>query len=119
MAVGIAAGATWASSGARPPASAAADASTAKRHRREGGKHNAAPYNQDLVLQSGTSSYLRHDGADEKLPDVPGLQNTQGTIAFDVDEKFSLNNAVLLVGNANFNQATVPLGTSGKYVSLE
>jgi hypothetical protein len=83
------------------------------------GKDNSAPYNQDLVLQSGTNSYLRHSSAEEKLPEVPGLQSTAGVIAFDVDEKFSLNNAVLLVGNANFNQATVPLSTSGKYVSLE
>jgi hypothetical protein len=83
------------------------------------GKDNFTPYNQDLVLQSGTSSYLQHDSTDEKLPGVPGLQSTAGVIAFVVDEKFSLNNAVLLVGNANYNQASVPLGNSGKYVSLE
>ncbi len=83
------------------------------------GTENFRPYNHDLALQSGTSSYLDHDSADEKLPEVPGLQSAAGVIAFNVDEKFRLADAVLLVGNARDNQASVPLGNSGKYVSLE
>ena len=77
------------------------------------------PYNQDLVLQSGSNSYVRHDSTLEKIPDVPGLQSGDGTIAFVVDDKFSLKGANLLVGSANYNQAFVPLGSSGKYVALE
>ena len=83
------------------------------------GPDNFTPYNEDLVLQSGTNSYLNHDSALEHIPGVPGLQATSGIIAFQVDEKFNLNNSELLIGNANFNQAKVPIGGSGKYVSLE
>jgi hypothetical protein len=83
------------------------------------GKDTFTPYNQELVLQSGTNSYLTADSEDQKIPAVPGLQRTGGVIAFNVDDKFSLKSAVLLVGSARFNQASVPLGSSGKYVSLE
>lgn len=83
------------------------------------GPDNFTPYNEDLVLQSGDSSYLDHDSREEKIPAVPGLQATDGVIAFIIDDKFKLDNAVLLVGNARLNQASVPLGKSGKYVSLE
>jgi hypothetical protein len=83
------------------------------------GPDNDTPYNLDLVVQSGTNSYLDHDSQDEKIPQVPGLQRTQGVIAFFVDDKFNLGNAILLVGNARNNQAQVPLGSSGKYVPLE
>ena len=83
------------------------------------GPDNFTPYNEDLVLQSGTNSYLNHDSRLEKIPAVPGLQTTSGIIAFQVDEKFNLNKSELLIGNANFNQAMVPIGGNGKYVSLE
>ncbi|MFN2462405.1 MAG: hypothetical protein ABR573_00700 [Candidatus Dormibacteria bacterium] len=83
------------------------------------GPDNAAPYNMDLVLQSGTNSYLDHDSQDEKLPEVPGLQRTNGVIAFFIDDKFSLSSAVLLVGNARNNQAQLPLGKTGKTITLE
>ena len=83
------------------------------------GPDNATPYNLDLVLQSGTNSYLTHDGQDEVIPAVPGLQRTQGVIAFFIDDNFSLKNAILLVGNARFNQAQLALGSSGKTVTLE
>lgn len=83
------------------------------------GADNFAPYNQDLVLQSGTNAYLDHDSSIEKIPDVPGLRSTTGLIVFNADDKFDLSKAVLLVGNANFNQAMVPLGKSGKLVALE
>jgi len=83
------------------------------------GPDTFTPYNEDLVLESGSDSYVNHDSSLEKIPDVPGLQSGLGTIAFQVDDKFNLNRAVLLVGSANFDQATIPLGSSGKYVSLE
>ena len=83
------------------------------------GPDNATPYNLDLVLQSGNNSYLTHDGQDEMIPAVPGLQRTQGVIAFMIDDNFNLKNAILLVGNARFNQAQMALGGSGKTVSLE
>ena len=83
------------------------------------GPDTFTPYNQELILQSGTNSYIRHDSVLEKIPDVPGLQSGSGTIAFEVDNKFNLKNAVLLVGSANYNQAHVPLGSSGQYVALE
>lgn len=83
------------------------------------GPDNFTPYNEDLVLQSGANSYLNHASAEEKIPEVPGQQSTDGVIAFVVDDKFQLNNSMLLVGNARFNQGQVPLGKSGKYVSLE
>ncbi|MGI8609698.1 MAG: hypothetical protein ACR2MY_10805 [Candidatus Dormibacteria bacterium] len=82
------------------------------------GPDNFTPYNEDLVLQSGTQSYLDHDSATEKIPDVPGLASSSGMISFKVDEQFSFKNAVLMVGNANFNQASVPLGSAGKLVAL-
>ena len=83
------------------------------------GPDNSTPYSLDFALQSGGNSYLDHDSEDEKIPEVPGLQHTLGVIAFYIDDKFSLGSAVLLVGNADKNQAMVPLGSSGKYVSLE
>ena len=83
------------------------------------GPDNTTPYYLDLVLQSGTNSYLDHDSQDEKIPDVPGLQRTQGMIAFYIDEKFKLSDAVLLVGNARNNQAQISLARSGKDKTLE
>ena len=83
------------------------------------GPDNAALSYSDLVVQSGVNSYLSHDSQDEKIPEVPGLQRTMGTIAFYIDDKFSLNKAILLVGNPRYNQAQVPLGSTGKYTSLE
>ncbi|MFN2464819.1 MAG: hypothetical protein ABR598_00965 [Candidatus Dormibacteria bacterium] len=83
------------------------------------GPDNFTPSNEDLVLQSGGQSYLDHDSTTEKIPEVPGLASGSGMISFKVDDKFSFRDAVLIVGNARFNQASVPLGTSGKLVTLE
>lgn len=83
------------------------------------GPDNSTPDSGVLALQSGANSYLDHYSSEEKIPEVPGLQATDGVIAFKVDDKFQLNNSVLLVGNASFNQGQVPLGKSGKYISLE
>ncbi|GAC1581853.1 MAG: hypothetical protein NVS3B24_19070 [Candidatus Dormibacteria bacterium] len=83
------------------------------------GPDTATPYNLELVLESGTNSYVDHDSEDEKIPAVPGLQKTKGVIAFFIDDKFSLDNAVLLAGSARNNQAQVALGKSGKSDVLE
>jgi len=78
------------------------------------GPDNSSPSNLDLVLQSGTSSYLNHDSQDEKMPEVPGLQKTQGIIAFYIDDKFTLSNALLLAGNARYNQTQLAAGELGQ-----
>ena len=79
---------------------------------------DTSAYRADMSLAVGSNQYADVDGEDQKLPNVPGKQTGDGVIAFQVDNKFELAHAVLTVGNAKTNQATIPFGSDGQLVSL-
>lgn len=82
------------------------------------GNRDARP-NSRLALTSGGESYTA-SSLIQDIPQVPAGLSSSGTLAFDVDEAFSFDDAVLTVGNPDNNQATVPLGPDGgDAVSLE
>jgi hypothetical protein len=72
-----------------------------------------------LVLQSGGQNYTEPT-LDQEIPQVPGGLSSNGLITFQVDEAFSFDDAVLIVGRSSNNQAMVPLTPgAGELVSLE
>ena len=78
-----------------------------------------ATFDSQLALTSGGQSYT--DAAlEEELPNVPGGLSGKGVFAFSVDEEFGFDDATLIIGNPDNNQAKVPLGPQGdELVSLE
>ncbi len=60
------------------------------------------------LLSSASKDYELPYGQD--LPDVPGGRLGKGSLAFNVDDTFSLDDAVLSFGDAGHHQAKVPLG---------
>jgi hypothetical protein len=82
------------------------------------GDTDATPDSQ-LALTSGTTSYGTGSLA-EDIPNVPAGLTSNGTLAFDVDDDFAFENATLIVGNPENNQAFIPLGPEGEeLVTLE
>jgi hypothetical protein len=75
-------------------------------------------FSEALVVSSGDNNYLDAT-RDQKLPTVPGSKRGEGLISIYVDDKFAIESAVLTIGQAKYNQAVVPLGKTGKLVSLE
>ena len=57
--------------------------------------------------------------ATQSLPTVPGLSTGAGQLAFDVDDAFTFEGAVLTVGLAEHQQAVVPFDASTAAVTLE
>lgn len=78
---------------------------------------SSATLNATLNLSSGLDNY-QPDLARQDLPEVPGLTTGSGTLSFDVDGEFSFDDAILTIGNAENNQALIPLGTGGTFVDL-
>lgn len=78
----------------------------------------ATRFNSTIALTAGGQAYADDPGQND-WPDVPGRLSANGAIVIPVEEPFSFDDAVLIVGNANNNQATVPLGPAGEFVSLE
>ncbi len=75
--------------------------------------------NSRLLLQSGGQNYTEST-LDQEIPRVPGGLSSNGLITFQVDEAFSFDDAVLVVGQPSNNQAMVPLTPgAGELVSLE
>lgn len=75
-------------------------------------------FDAETVLQSaGRNHFKPGDGQD--LPEVPGGANQDGTIVIVVDPTFRLDDAVLVVGKVDTNQAKVPLGKTGALVAWE
>jgi hypothetical protein len=71
-----------------------------------------------LTLISGDETATDAFGMD--IPSVPGGQTGKGTLAFDVEDTFTFEDAVLTLGQPANQQAVVPLSASaGKAVSLE
>ena len=71
------------------------------------------------VLTVGDRTYA--ELADDLLdmPEVPPQRSQRGTLAYEVDEHFVLQDAVLIVGKPDVRQAVVPLGRAEGLVSLE
>ena len=78
----------------------------------------ATRFNSTIALTAGGQAYADDPGQND-WPDVPGRLSANGAIVIPVEEPFSFDDAVLIVGNANNNQATVPLGSAGEFVSLQ
>lgn len=79
---------------------------------------NTARFNSTIALTAGGQAYP-DDAAQNDWPNVPGRLSANGEIVIIVDEPFAFDDAVLIVGHPDNNQATVPLGSAGEFVSLE
>jgi hypothetical protein len=80
---------------------------------------STSTFNSQLALTSGGESYAS-SALEQELPEVPGGLSGNGVIAVEVDETFSFDDATLIIGNPENNQAVVPLGPGGDdLVSLE
>ena len=77
-------------------------------------------FNSRIVLTSGGNSF-GDIGSEQDLPNVPGLLSNTGLLAIEVDDTFSLDDATLIVGNPDNNQAIVPIGPASpdELISLE
>jgi len=71
-----------------------------------------------LELVSGGQHY-QIDAATAQLPQVPGKSTATGLLSFDVGQDFSLDDAVVTFGRPAHQQATVPLGSAGRLVTLQ
>jgi hypothetical protein len=63
----------------------------------------------DATLTLVSADETARDGFEMDIPRVPGGQTAKGTFAFDVDESFSFDDAVLTLGQPTNQQAIVPL----------
>jgi hypothetical protein len=81
------------------------------------GKDDAVPKSQ-LTLEAGGES-LPLDDEETELPQVPGGGKQRGTIVFDLKDPAGVTGAVLVVGSAENNQATIPLGDGGTLLTRE
>ncbi|MEX0785942.1 MAG: hypothetical protein WD939_04840 [Dehalococcoidia bacterium] len=82
------------------------------------GDRDATPDSQ-LALTSGGNSYTESSFEGE-IPQVPAGLTSNGTLAFDVDDAFSFDDAMLIVGNPNNNRAFIPFRAGGEeLVTLE
>ena len=80
---------------------------------------DTATFDSQLVLTAGGENYS-DASVDQDLPQVPGGLTGKGVIAFDVEDTFAFDDATLIIGNTNNNQAIVPLGPEGDaLVTLE
>ena len=79
---------------------------------------DAATFDGTLNLSSAGENAT--EGFDMDLPSVPGGQTGKGTLAFDVEDSFTFDDAVLTIGRAENQQAIVPLTpTAGTAVTGE
>jgi hypothetical protein len=74
--------------------------------------------NAPLELVSAGQHY-QLDAAIAQLPQVPAQSSATGLLSFDVGQDFSLDDAVLTFGRPAHQQATVPLGSAGRLVTLQ
>jgi hypothetical protein len=75
-------------------------------------------FDAELTLQSAGRNHF-DIGEGQDLPEVPGGANQDGRIVILVDPSFKFDDAVMVVGKADTNQAQVPLGKVGSLVALE
>jgi hypothetical protein len=80
---------------------------------------DTAVFDSQVVITAGGNSYA-DTSPEHELPRVPGELSGEGVIALHVDEEFTFDDATLVVGRAENNQAVVPLGPDGdELVTLE
>jgi hypothetical protein len=74
-----------------------------------------------ITLQSGGNDYADTAIFDEDLPALAPKGKGTGNFAIRVDDNFSLDDAVLIIGHPDNNQAIIPLGanSSETLVTLE
>jgi hypothetical protein len=68
----------------------------------------SATFDAPLAIRAGGEAYMRPT-ADQDLPAVPGGLNGGGTIAIAVDNDFTLDGAMLVVGDIAGAGVSVPL----------
>jgi hypothetical protein len=66
-------------------------------------------FDAEMVLLAGGETWTEIS-SDSDVPSVPGELLQDGTIIFIVDDTFDFEEASLLVGSADQNQASIPLG---------
>ncbi len=69
-------------------------------------------FNSQLVLVAGGENYTEAE-LTQDFPNVPGELTGEGVLAFNVDEAFDFDDATLIIGNPDNQQATVPIGPNG------
>lgn len=79
-----------------------------------------ATFNSQLALVTAANAYDAEGGNNDVPSNVGGGLKGNGVIAIQVDEEFEFDGATLVIGNAENNQAKVPLGANGDdLVTLE
>jgi hypothetical protein len=74
----------------------------------------------DATLDLAYGGEHATEGFDMDIPTVPGAMTSSGTFAFDVDETFTFDDAVLTLGRSGNQQAIVPLApAAGEARTLE
>lgn len=81
---------------------------------------DTSTFDSQTILIAGGENYEAERFA-EGLPEVPGGLSGNGEFVFDVNDDFSFDDAVLRIGNAQNNQALVPIGPDAteELVTLE
>lgn len=80
---------------------------------------DAAAFDGTGVLLTSDDTDYEFDLLATELPQVPGERTADDVWYFDVDDTFTLDDAVFTIGGADVNQAVVPLGDEGELVTLE
>lgn len=75
---------------------------------------NVAVFDSTLLLTSGGNDYPDEAFTGHDLPQVQGKRSADGSFNFTVDEEFTFDDATLIIGHPNNNQAIVPLGPGGE-----
>jgi hypothetical protein len=71
----------------------------------------------DVVVQSAGRNYFE-TAASHDVPTIPGGASQDGTLAVAVDGLFRLDDAVVVIGRADTNQARFPLGDRGPVIAF-
>jgi hypothetical protein len=69
-----------------------------------------AAIDSTITLRSGGNDYTDTAIFEEDLPQVPSKGQKTGNFAIRVDDGFSFDDAVLIIGHPDNNQAIIPLG---------
>jgi hypothetical protein len=73
----------------------------------------------DATVNLVSGGETADEGFDQDIPSVPGGSTGKGTFAFDVEDTFTFDDAVLTLGLPDNQQAVVPLKAAGEAVTRE
>jgi hypothetical protein len=81
---------------------------------------DTATFDSQTVLTAGGDNF-EGERFGEGLPEVPGGLTGNGELIFEVTNEFAFDDAVLIIGNAENNQAFIPIGPDAteELVTLE